>query len=55
MIFPAGMVKTISVTWPKEFPVIILIGDNCFVVGFSVQWRIGVELIKIMRTVLHLF
>lgn len=30
----------------ERVPVIILIGDNCFVVGFSVQWRIGVELTK---------
>ena len=55
MIFPIETVKTTSVTWLKEFLVIILIGDNFFVVGFSVQWRTGVELTKIMRTVLHLF
>lgn len=52
---PHWTVKTTSVTWLKEFLVIILIGDNFFVVGFSVQWRTGVELTKIMRTVLHLF
>ena len=55
MDFLIGMERIISVIWLNGFLVIILIGRNCFAVGFLAWWLIGAGWVKVMQIALRLY